>query len=82
MAEEDVASLKRDVQEILFYLKNDNKADRKGLIAEVAELKKGFSEFVTAYKTDKAVKKGQLGVIATIGAGVALVIEWLIKTIW
>lgn len=82
MAEEDVASLKRDVQQILFYLKNDDAADRKGLISEVTELKRSFSEFIQSYKTDKAVRKAQIGIIATIGGGAAFILEFIIKLIF
>lgn len=82
MSDKDVEVLKRDVQQILFYLKNDDDADRKGLIAEVAELKKGFADFLQAYKIEKAIKNAKVGLIASIGAGLAVAIEFLLKYIF
>lgn len=79
MSDKDVEVLKRDVQKILSYLHNDDETGTKGLVAEVALLKKSFTDFTVSYKVEKAFKKGQIAVIATIGGGIAFFIELVVK---
>ena len=79
MSERDVETLKKDVQKILSYLHNDDDTGKKGLVAEVHDIKKSFNEFVVSYKTAQAFRKGQVAVIAVIGGGVACLIQIIIK---
>lgn len=81
MSENDIEILKRDVSKILGYLHNDDGTGKKGLVAEVESLKSDFAKFMSAYKIEKSFKKGQISIIAFIGGGFALFIEWLIKVI-
>jgi len=82
MSDKDVEVLKRDVQRILSYLHNDEGTGEKGLVAEVRDLKANFSNFVSAYKLEKAVKKATIGAWATIGGIVALVAKWIVTLVF
>ncbi len=81
MSHDDVEILKTKVDKILFYLHNDEGTGEKGLIAQVKVLQKDFSEFVIAYKTEKAIKKAKLGVIGAIGGGVVTFLIWFVEQI-
>lgn len=82
MSIEEIQVLNRKVDRILSYLHNDEGTGTKGLVAEVADLKKNFNDFMISYKLEKAFKKGQIGIIAFIGGGLVLLVEWLIKIIF
>lgn len=55
-------SLDKKVDKILFYLENDNKTNKKGLVQQVTELKTDIDEI----KTKERVKIGKVGVISSI----------------
>jgi hypothetical protein len=77
MSDKDVEVLKRNVDKILNYLHNDEGTGAKGLVSEVAELKKSFSEFKIKYETSQAVRKATIGAWATFGGFVALAAKWV-----
>lgn len=78
MSDKDVEVLKRNVDKILNYLHNDEETGTKGLVAELAELKRSFIDFKIKYDTSQAVKKATIGAWATIGGLVALAAKWLV----
>lgn len=82
MSDTDVEVLKKNVQKILNYLHNDEETGTKGLVAEVANLKSKFDEFIVSYKVEKAFKKGQITMLVFIGSCCGLLMEWLIKIIF
>ncbi len=79
MSDKDVEVLKRDVQRILNYLHNDEDTGTKGLVAEVAMLKKSFGDFMTIHKAEKAFKKGQIVAFVAIGTAAGWALEFIIK---
>ncbi len=74
-------SLKR----ILFYLDNDNKTGKKGLVTEiddlkteVAGLKNTLTNFIAEYRQAQAVQKAKVGLLSLIGGGIVAFITQVI----
>lgn len=86
MSDKDVEILKRivteqkdSIQEILGLLNSNDKTKRMGLVEKLDTLDTKFTLFLNSYNTTEAVKAGKLGLIATLGAAAALIIQWLIR---
>lgn len=77
MSDKDVEVLKKKMDQVLFYLHNDEGTGQKGLVAEVKELKVKVDSFITNYDKAQAIKKATIGAWATIGGVVALASKWV-----
>ena len=81
MSEKDIQYLKDNVQKILTYLHNDEGTGELGLVAEVKQLKKEFSAFVSEYHTSQAVKRAKIGLLGTIGGVLGTGLVWVAEKI-
>ena len=81
----ELQDLRNDIKEVLFYIRNDPRTGRKGLVKEVEDLKASQDEtneklidFITEYRKDQAVKRAKVGLIGAIGGAVATCLGWII----
>lgn len=85
----EITEIKRSLDRILFYLENDPKTGKEGLVTEienvksdVAGLKNTMINFIAEYRQAQAVKNAKVGLIATLASAIVTVIMWLIKIFW
>lgn len=81
MSEDQVETLKRDIQKILSYLHNDEDAGKKGLVADFADHKQKVNDFIVKYESDQAVKKAKISTWGMVGGGVVAFILWVGKLV-
>ncbi len=86
---EEIHSIKDSLQRILFYLENDGKTGRKGLVMDVEDLKedvesvkKNLNDFINEYRQAQAVKAAKASVWGIVGGSVVSFVIWLLKHIF
>lgn len=82
----EVQEIKDVLHRILFYLENDPKTGKKGLVTDVEDVKQHvrsveekLDEFIYEYNKAQAVKAAKASVWGIIGGGVVSAVIWLIK---
>lgn len=82
----EITEIKDSLNRILFYLENDSKTNRKGLIMDVEELKedlesvkKNLTDFINEYRQAQAVKAAKASVWGIVGGAIVSFIIWLFK---
>lgn len=80
----DQKDIKDDLKRLLFYVENDPKTGRKGIVTDVEDLKnsqdglrKTMVDFISDYRQDQAVKRAKIGVIGMIGGTLGTGLWWL-----
>jgi len=76
-----VEDVDKKLDKILSYLHNDEGTGTKGLIADFAEHKKQFNEFVIKYETEQQIKRAKIGVLAAVVSMAATGIVFLFKSL-
>lgn len=76
-----VPDVEKKLDKILSYLHNDEGTGEKGLIADFAEHKKQFNDFVVRYETEQQVKKAKIGVLAGVVSIIATALVFVVKSI-
>lgn len=78
--------IKDGLNRILFYLENDSRTGRKGLVTDVEDLKEDFKDlrntltnFIAEYRQAQAVKNAKVGLIGALAGAAVTGIGWLIK---
>lgn len=81
-----IEEMEKKIDQVLFYLHNDNHTGKKGLVQEMADLKNeifnvkvDITAFINEYKKQEAVKQAKVGVIAALVGGSASLVVWLVK---
>ena len=59
MSDAEVQVLNRKMDRILLILENDDHTETKGLVSQVADIRRDFHKFVADYNIDMAVKRGK-----------------------
>lgn len=62
---QNIEGLRDDLQRLLFYMNNDGQTGRRGIVAEMEELKKTISDLLTREKVYRA-KAGVWGIVGGI----------------
>ena len=78
MSEKEVAALSKKLDQIMFYLHNDDKTGHKGLVSKVEDLHNDFHDFKNKYETNQAIRKTAMGIYGAIGAGIFVAAKWLV----
>lgn len=75
-------TLEKKVDKILGYLHNDEGTGTKGLVADFADHKKKFNEFVTKYENEQSIKKRDhfwiSGIFGAVGTAVTFIGKYLL----
>jgi len=69
---EELKALEKKVDRILFYLESDTHTNQKGLVEDVAEMRKELSELIVREK----IWHAKAALLGTIGGFVAIFISW------
>jgi len=81
MSDEEVAVLNRKMDKVLSILNNDGDTGRKGLVAEVADIRNIVVTHVAKYNLDKAEKAGKDKVWRIVWGAVGAALLWIGKAI-
>lgn len=82
----EMQEIKDSLHRILFYIENDPKTGRKGIITDVEDIKTNIIDltqkvdgFIVEYNKAQAIKNAKIGLISSICGGIAACVVWLIK---
>ncbi len=70
---EDLKALEKKVDRILFYLESDTHTNQKGLVEDVAEMRKELSELIVREK----IWHAKAAILGTIGGFAAIFLSWV-----
>ena len=80
------SDIKDSLNRILFYLENDSRTGRKGIVTEMEDMKESITDlrnsvvrFIAEYRQAQAVKNAKVGLIGALAGGVVTGIAWIIK---
>lgn len=89
MSKEEILSIEKKLDRVLFYLNDDPATGKKGLVSnaesldtKILALNKKVDVFINEYETDKKVKAAKIAAYASAGGGVALVGKYLISLLF
>lgn len=77
MSDEITQTISQKLDRVLYILENDEKTNRKGLVEEVAEMRKQLDELITKDK----VLAGKMTLLGILGGALFALISWLID-VW
>lgn len=85
----EISEIKDGLSRILFYLENDEKTGKKGLVKEmdmlkddVQGLRNTLTNFIAEYRQEKAVNKAKVGIIGAIGGSIVTALTWFFTHIF
>lgn len=84
-----IEEMEKKIDQVLFYLHNDNHTGKKGLVQEMHDLKTeifnvkvDITAFINEYKKQEAVKNARIGVIAVVVSAATSIAGYLFKIIF
>lgn len=75
MAPTKIDEMEEKLNQVLFYLHNDDKTGKRGIVQDIYDLKKD----VHSIKSEIADFKTRIGILSIVASGIVTLAGWLIK---